>query len=613
MLRIVRSLHMRREWFAGAAPIQCFCVICRGADVDRLHSDESDRRIGHNHNVVNLDSLYSSYVGLSASAPLLRGRMGFEGTVVSDYSSVEWLHTRQRIGESIADAGVRALCAGLDVELPSISGYGHNLVQAVQEGRLDEEVLDRAVLRVLTDKFAVGLFENPYPERDSAVINSVAGEGNELSRRLAQESITLLKNDSTLPLRPGIRVAVVGPNAEVAIVNFAAYTQPAQVDMMKGMATGQSRMAGLSSMMDSASEPTGAMADQIARLASLDSEEIARTEYGATSLADAIGEFADVTAATGVGIHPDDPRDIGAAVAAAGDADAVVLSLGGRAGWFGTRITEGEGTDIAHLELPEGQVELVRAMAETGKPLIAVLHQGRPLAITEVEPYLHAILVAPYPGPHGSAAAASVIFGEVNPSGHLPHSMPRATGQVPLYAAQHHGSGYRRGDADMFRNYIDLELSPLYPFGHGLSYTQFVYGDLTVDVERTPADGGRFVASVDVSNTGGRAGAEVVQLYASVKASAVTRPAFQLVGFRRVELEPGVQATVSFAVETSQLGYSDVDGAFVLEPGPLELTAGGSSDALSSPVHIQLEGKTAKLDGRRTFLSTSTIRPHALI
>ncbi|MGI3224249.1 glycoside hydrolase family 3 C-terminal domain-containing protein [Streptomyces sp. GTA36] len=175
---------------------------------------------------------------------------------------------------------------------------------------------------------------------------------------------------------------------------------------------------------------------------------------------------------------------------------------GDERGWFGVRVTEGEGTDAAKVELPKHQVDLVRAVAATGTPLVGVFFQGRPLAIAEVDELLAASLVAYYPGPHGAQAIASVLFGDINPGGRLPYTIPRATGQVPLYYSQKRGSGYRRSEGDMFRSYIDLENSPLYPFGHGLSYTSFEYSDVTLDAQEVPADGGAVTISVDVLECG---------------------------------------------------------------------------------------------------------------
>ncbi|MCL1898907.1 MAG: glycoside hydrolase family 3 C-terminal domain-containing protein [Promicromonosporaceae bacterium] len=540
---------------------------------------------------------------------LLRGRMGFTGAVVSDYSTVEWLHTRQQVAASNAEAGLLALNAGLDLELPIPSGYGQNLVAAVREGRLDEAVLNEAVLRLLVDKYSLGLFENPYASRDSVAIAAVAAQGDDLSRRLADQAMTLVANDGVLPLRRGTRVAVVGPNADAAMVNFAAYTYPASLDMLKGRATGESRMAGIESMSQMSDEARAAMAQRAAALMAIDTEQVARGAYGALPLGEAIAQVgtAEVSVVSGVGIHPDDPQDIAAAVAAAKKADVVVLAVGGRCGWFGTRITEGEGTDMATIELPEHQVALARAVAATGKPLVAVVHQGRPYALTPIADLCAAILVAYYPGPRGSQAVAGALFGDVNPSGRLPYSLPRATGQVPLHYGQKRGSGYRRGPDDMFRGYIDLEPTPLFGFGHGLSYTTFEYGPLTASATEIPAAGGTVELSVEVANTGERSGTEVVQFYAADTVTGVTRPAQQLVGFARVDLAAGERRRVTVTVASSQLGYSGLSGRFERAAATVEFAVGASSDDLRGRADVVLVGPTADLEGRRTYLSETRI------
>lgn len=568
---------------------------------------------------------YSDIDGVPAGASralltdLLRGRMGFEGSVVSDYSTVEWLFTRQFTAGSPAEAGTLALKAGLDVELPSVVGYGQNLVAEIKAGRLDEAVLDEAVRRVLIDKIKLGLFENPYVSEDPIELGRVAQEGQELSRSLADQSITMLKNDGTLPLNRGTRIAVIGPNADSAMVNFAAYTYPASLDMTKGMLTGESRMAGVSTMSGNGSEAgegtddaeaAEKAAQQYAHIMAIDTEALVRDTYGALSLAEAVkaaSPESHITTATGVNIHADDPQDIDAAVAAAAAADVVLLAIGGRGGWFGNRITEGEGTDIARLELPEHQLRLVQAVAATGTPLVGIYYQGRPHAITDVDEYLAASVVAYYPGPQGAQALASVLFGDTNPSGKLPYSIPRATGQVPLYYSQKHGSGYRRGEGDMFRRYIDLENSPLYPFGHGLSYTSYEYSNLVLDASDASADGGTISISVDVTNTGDREGSEVVQFYSAQKVTGITRPALQLVGFARTTLKPQETTTVTCAVQLAQLGFTGIDGRFVLEPGQVDVSVGPSSAALTQHSTFRITGDTVDLEGRRSYLSTVSI------
>lgn len=537
---------------------------------------------------------------------LLRGRMGFTGSVVSDYGTVDGLRTRQGVASSLSEAGELALAAGLDVELPVASGY-KTLEDSIREGRLEEAVLDDAVRRVLVDKFKLGLFENPYVGNDPIELSTAQSEGAALSRELADESVTLLKNDGKLPLAKSGRIAVIGPHADSAMVNFAAYTYPAVIDMVKGLSTGESRMAGLEGMTDPLSAETGAA--QLAQLMDIDSEDVARQVYGTQTLVEAIRAAAPdaiVESVEGVSIHPDDPQDLDAAVALAQEADVVILAIGGKAGWFGTRVTEGEGSDAARVELPDHQVALVDAVSATGTPLVGVLYQGRPLALAEVEPKLNAIVTGYYPGPNGSGALAAVLFGDTNPSGKLPYSMPRATGQLPLYISQKRGSGYQRTASDAFR-YIDLDITPLFHFGHGLSYTTFEYGDLELAADEVPTEGGSIVVSVELRNTGDRDGTEVVQLYAAQNATGVTRPVQQLIGFARVALAAGEGATVRFTIPTSQLGYSGIDGRFILEPGPVALAVGGSSEETPARGTVELSGNVVDLEGRRTYLSSAEV------
>lgn len=541
---------------------------------------------------------------------LLRDRMGFTGTVVADYASVQWLHTRQHVAGDLTGAGVLALAAGLDVELPNVRCYGPRLAEAVAAGRVDERLLDEAVLRVLTDKFASGLFDRPYVDEDPVALRSSAAQGQELSLALAERSVTLLKNDGVLPLAPSARVAVVGPHAASVMVGLAAYTFPAAVEMLQGVMTGETRMAGIDDMAEAPPELLGKVAESFVPLFTMDVEQLVRDDYHGSDLASALraalGE-GQVTCVPGIGLDPDDPQDLAAAVAAAEAADVVVLAIGGRAGWFGTKITEGESTDVARVELPDHQVALARAVAATGTPVVGVVHQGRTYALSAVDDLLSALLVAYFPGPRGAAAISSVLTGQVAPSGRLPYTMPRATGQLPIYHSQKPGSGYRRGEADLFRSYVDESVEPLYPFGHGLTYTTFAYGDLRLDRAEAPTDGGAVTATVRVTNTGDRAGREVVQLYASVEAHLVTRPALQLVGFASAELAPGQAVDVAFDLQTAQLGHSGADLRFVLEPGELVLGVGASSADLRSRAGLTLTGEVADLEGRRSFLCRTTV------
>jgi beta-glucosidase len=339
-------------------------------------------------------------------------------------------------------------------------------------------------------------------------------------------------------------------------------------------------------------------------------EEYARANHNAVSLADAVRRLlpdAEVTAVAGTGVLPTNPTDIAAAVAAAQDADVVILYIGGKAGWYGDDLTEKEGGDTADIDLPPQQVELVEAVTDVGKPTVAVVSFARPQGLSPVIDRLPAIITDYYGGPHQGAAIADALFGIINPGGKLPITIPRHVGQVPIHHGQRWGSGYRRSEADIFKGYLDMPATPLFPFGHGLSYTTFEYGSF--QLERDSVDvAGELAVSLTVTNTGDRAGVEVVQLYVGDTATGVTLPAQQLVGFARVELDAGASKTVSFVVPMSLLAYSGLTGELVMEPGPVEVSAGSSSDDIRCRATFRVTGETRTITGKeRAFLSTTTI------
>ncbi|MEX5631506.1 beta-glucosidase family protein [Parafrankia sp. FMc2] len=566
---------------------------------------------------------YSSVDGVPVGASpavlttLLRDRLGFTGTVVSDYDTVRHLHTRLEVARDAEEAGRLALAAGIDVELPTPYGYGPALAAAVRRGTVPEDQLDRAARRVLRDKFALGLFDQPYVDEDPATLGRVAGEGSELSLALARQSVTLLTNDGTLPLdRAALRrIAVVGPHADGVAVAFPPYTYPGALEMLRARITGErAAIPGTEHLTaDLPAEAIELLGDELMAAFASPIDEYVREGYGAVSLVDAVRRAApgvEVSTAPGCGVLAEEPADVPAAVAAARDADLVILALGGRAGWFTPRITEGEGCDTADIDLPAHQVDLARAVAATGTPCVGVVHTGRPMALTALVDRLPTLLCAYYGGPHAATALAEVLFGEVNPAGRLPVSIPRHSGQVPVHSGQPTGTGYRRTDLDMHQGYQDLPSTPLFPFGHGLSYTDFTYGDLAVTPDLVDAGTGAVTVEVTVRNSGARAGDEVVQLYLSDQATGVSRPARELVGFTRLTLAAGTAAAVRFTVPMSQLGYIGLTGEFVLEPGPVQVHVGSSSADIRLTGTFEIAGDTVVLDGRRTYLSEVTVVQH---
>jgi beta-glucosidase len=567
--------------------------------------------------LANLTGVMASYaefegipihVSRAILTDLLRGKMGFTGTVVSDYNGVGWAQTRQLVAETPEDIGALALAAGMDVEAPGLHGYGPVLAQAVRNGKVTESQLDESVRRVLRDKFALGLFDNPYVPEESSAIRLIAREGSDLSRRLATESVILLKNENgLLPVTRDVRkVAVVGPHADSVMVGFPHYTYPAALPMLGvGVQLGAFPMPGVGEV------PKEGMANLAEELESAgDPEQYARREYGAISLVDAVRRLlpdAQVSAVAGTGIVPAQPTDIPAAVAAARDADVVILAIGGQAGWVGDHLTEKEGGDTANIDLPPQQVELVNAIAALGKPVIAVVSMGRPQGLSALIDKLPAVVAAYYGGPYHGTAIADAIFGVTNPSGKLPITLPRHVGQVPIHHGQRTGSGYHRTMADIHKGYLDMPSTPLFPFGHGLSYTTFEYGALlpasdTVDV------GGELSASLTIRNVGDRPGTEVVQLYASDTATGVTLPQQQLIGFSRVDLAPGQSKTVAFRVPMSVLAYTGLSGDLVMEPGAVELSVGSSSSDIRSQSSVNVTGRAQVIAPEaRSFFSAVSV------
>jgi beta-glucosidase len=530
---------------------------------------------------------------------LLRDTLGFDGFVSSDYATVEQVVTRQRAASGPGEAGRLAIAAGLDVELPTAYGYGAALVEEVERGALDVRDVDACVRRVLRAKFEVGLFEYPYPA-ERIDVATVAAEGEQLSQELARRAVVLASNDGILPLSPGSStVAVIGPHAEAAALQFPTYTYPAWRQAILAMGAGAiGNLVGVDPDMAAWNSDL---------LPPMDADALVRQRYGAVTLADAIRRFAAVRAEPGCTLTRElGPEALDRAVDAARGSNVVVLALGGASLWFNGERTEGEASDSADISLPAPQVRLAEAVAATGKPLVVVLVQGRAYALPEVVRDAAAIVVSPYGGPFGPQAVAEVLFGAVNPSGKLPYSIPRHTGQIPVYHHQKAGTGYRNPlPPDVAQHYLDLEATPLYPFGHGLSYTGFTLADPTADPEVDTSGTARI--GVTLTNTGPVAGATVVQLYLRVNTSGVTRPAQQLAGLCRVDLAPGESRRVTFDVAAAQLGYTNVARDFAVEPARVEYFLGLDSDDRRVHGSFDLAGKPRVLtSSERSFLSAAT-------
>jgi beta-glucosidase-like glycosyl hydrolase len=570
---------------------------------------EAAMRVGGLQSVMNAYSdLNGEPVAASRSVltDLLRGRLGFEGFVVSDYWAVDQLVTRQFTAPDPAAAAVQALRAGLDVELPDGACY-LSLAGAVTDGLLELDVLDTSVRRVLTAKFGLGLFEDPYadPAAFAAVEDPPAHRA--LAHRVATRSMVLLENEGgLLPLDKDLRVvAVIGPSADSVRNLFGAYTPAAGAELQAMLTSAGAPDLSDPSAMAQIFSAFSAVADRAPAAAIAAVEAIyPSTPTVLDAIRAAVSATTEVLHARGCEINDPSTDGIAEAVAIARRADVVVLVVGDKTGWAFDAVS-GEGRDRASLELPGAQPALVAAVCATGVPVVAVLLNSRPMPIGRDGGTPAAVLEAWLPGSVGGTPIAAVLFGDASPSGRLPITIPRTAGQCPIFHGHRTGSGYSSEGSAAGHSYTDLESGPAYPFGHGLSYTTFEYRRLTcasptVDVH------GLIELDVQLVNTGARGGDEVVQLYARIQRSGVTRPVRELVGFQRVHLEASESASVRFTVDPTLLAYVDVAGSLVLTPGPVELMAGGSSSELPLRVSVELVGGVRELDRRTEFFSSAT-------
>lgn len=485
---------------------------------------------------------------------LLRKEWGFKGMVITDCGAIDMLASGHDTAEDGMDAAIQAIRAGIDMEM-SGEMFGKHLFEAVRLGKLETEVIDQAVLRVLTLKFRLGLFENPYvdPDRAEQVIGS--DDHRRIARQLAAEGTILLKNEGDLlPLsKTSGTVAVIGPNADQGYNQLGDYTSP---------------------------QPQ---------------------EHVATVLKGIRHKFVDETQrvlyAPGCRIKDDSKEGFDLALSCAEQADTIVMVLGGSSARdFGegtidlrtgaSQVTEhswsdmdcGEGIDRMNLQLSGVQLELFQEIHKLGKPIVVVYINGRPIAEPWIDEHAHAILEAWYPGQEGGHAIADILFGDVNPSGRLTISIPKHVGQLPVYYYGKRSRGKR---------YLEEDSKPRYPFGYGLSYTKFSYSDLKVEPEIIGVDE-QATVSLNVTNSGDREGSEVVQLYISDAASQYTRPAKELKGFHKMNLKPGETRTVNFTVGAEELKYIGKNYNYVVEPGLFHVMVGRHvNDTLSADLRVR--------------------------
>lgn len=491
---------------------------------------------------------YSAYDGVPMAhssyymTDFLRDELGFKGFVYSDWGSVDRLRIFHFATESMADAGKKALMAGIDMD---VWDWAYSTLQEqVEKGIIDEAYIDRACRRVLTAKFRLGLFDDPYGQPDKVDKVVRCKEHVALSRKMAEESIVLLENKGNiLPLDMSRykSIAVLGPNSNYGVVGDYGWVNG-------------------------------------------DHHECVTLYDG---LKAAVGKQATVRQLDGCDWWSQNTDGIAEAVRLTEQSDLAVVAVGTRSWWLGrdakgNRATSGEGFDLSSLELPGRQADLLKAVKATGKPVIVVLITGKPLVMTWAKEHADAVLVQFYGGEQQGNAMADVLLGKVNPSGRLNVSFPRSTGNTPCFY-NHYPSDrenvYDKGGSYEEPNlhYIFERPYALWPFGYGLSYTDFEYSDLQLS-DTLFAANGVLKVRVTVKNTGSRDGKEVVQLYVRDKISSVSRPIRELKAFRKVEVKAGRQETVELELPIDELAYYNERVKRVVEPGEFEIQIGRSSD-----------------------------------
>jgi beta-glucosidase len=456
---------------------------------------------------------------------LLRNELHFNGLVMCEGGGLGILLYEQ-IVSTMKEAGELCLKAGVDVSIWNEDGYMNPMRENILEGKVPMEILDRSVKRILRIKFLLGLFENPFVDVERAVKEANSEEKRALALQTAREGIVLLKNEKNiLPLSKNIKsIALIGPNADADRNQMGDYTHnPVIQDVVTVLEGLRNKVPG------------------------------ARIEY-----------------VKGCDIIGDKVNDINKAKAAAKKADIAIVVVGEN----GER-TNGEGHDVASLDLTGMQEELLKAVYSTGTPTIAVLINGRPLSVVWASENIPAIVEAWMCGEQGGNAIADVLFGDYNPGGKLPITFPRHSGQLPVYY------NYMPSKAYWIKNgwgraYIDMPAAPLYEFGYGLSYTTFEYSNLKITPEET-GPWGEITVTADVQNTGKREGSEVVQLYIDDVISSISTPVKELKGFEKVNLAPGEKKTVSFNLNFEDLSFLDRHLEPVVEPGLFKVMVGTSS------------------------------------
>lgn len=496
--------------------------------------------------------------------------------MVADYGGVSLLHQHHGVSEDPAQSAALAFNAGLDVELPKDDCARH-LAQALERGLISMAKIDEIVSRVLTEKFRLGLFEQPYTDENRISLQSDAAR--QAARDVATHSVTLLENRGILPLSGKPRIAVIGPTADDPLALLSGYSFPVHLI--------------ISDMVDNTSQVT----TPLAALRGCLGEENVRYARGCHIIAERMAGapvFPGDSAGKTMPVSPvsRDLSLIPEAVNAAQESDIVIACVGDLAGLFQSG-TVGEGSDTDSLNLPGVQQQLLDALVATGKPVVVVMTGGRPYSLQGLESKVAAFMLAWAPGQEGGWAIADVLTGRAEPQGRLVVSVPKSAGAMPFYYNHKLKSG---GTPFAFH------FGARYPFGYGLSWTTFEYGapqlaSTCVDIHSDIS------LSVTIKNSGERRGSDVVQIYVRDKMASMVRPLQELKAFQRVELAPGEQTTLNVVIPVDMLNFTNYEGMRVVEPGEFEIQVGRSSADIQGRVTVLVTGETHVLPEKWRMMS----------
>ena len=577
-------------------------------------------------NLAGIRSMMNSYSAINGKpvtankeilTDLLREELGFDGPVISDYGAITQLLEPYRMAATPKEAGIMSLKAGMDIEAPARVAYGDCLREAVESGELDVSYVDQAVLRVLTLKFELGLFENPYPREEDLAKVMGNPEYNHKSYLAAQKTMTLLKNDGLLPLDdPKKKIAVVGPAGNCLRMLFSHYTAVAHAEMLQNLATEgdtqqgynlgellSNNMGGEKSMMELLAETTVAgEAPEVTNKYILD--DMIRMLYPdcKTTFEALQNHFENISFAEGCDYKGNDDSGMAEAIALAKAADVVICCVGGKNG-LGNSASTGEGVDSSSLDLLGLQEQLMRECYAVNPNMIIVHTDCRPLVSEWAYENVPAILEAWLPNTYGGLAIADVITGKYNPAGRTPVDVPRSVGHLPVYHYQKYGSSATKSNNIVKTKYVNGPSSVLAPFGFGLSYTDFSYSNLKLEA----LENNDLHISIQVKNTGKRFGEEVVQLYGEDLVASMSRPVHELIGFKRIGLAPGEEKTVSFSFNIDALSFMQTDRSWIVEKGDFRFFVGKHSDDEVNSVLYHLFDSKQIDPNKRTFFATVTV------